>query len=87
MEIIFVFLKTYYSGLMQTYGDSQSMSASSAILGAGYLYGSGTNMTVSSGARLKLGGVCKKATASGTMSTVTYYEATTTPPSPFTGGC
>lgn len=87
MEIIFVFLKTYYSGLMQTYGDSQSMSASSAILGAGYLYGYGKNMTVSSGARLKLGGVCKKATASGTMSTVTYDKATTTPPSPFTGGC
>lgn len=75
------------SGKVLINGDSQSMSASSAILGAGYLYGYGKDMTVSSGARLKLGGVCKKATASGTMSTVTYDKATTTPPSPFTGGC
>ena len=75
------------SGKVLINGVSQSMSASSAILGAGYLFGYGKNMTVSSGARLKLGGVCKKATASGTMSTVTYDKGVKTPPAPFNSGC
>lgn len=68
-------------------GDSMSMSSSGAILGASYLYGYGSKFSVSAGAKLKLGGTCKKAASSGTLSSVTYDKAVTSPVSPFTGGC
>lgn len=68
-------------------GDSMSMSSSGAILGASYLYGNGSKFSVSAGAKLKLGGTCKKAASSGTLSSVTYDKAVTSPVSPFTGGC
>jgi len=74
-------------GKVLTNGDTMSMSSSGAILGASYLYGRGSSFSVSAGAKLKLGGVCKKATTSGTLSSVTYDNAVTTPVSPFTGGC
>ncbi len=74
-------------GKVLTDGDSMSMSSSGAILGASYLYGKGSNFSVSAGAKLKLGGVCKKAASSGTLSSVTYDKAITSPVSPFTGGC
>ena len=71
-------------------GDRMSMGSSGAILGASYLYGRAGDMSVSAGARIKLGGVCKKAVSSGKITTVTYDKAATsanTLGSPFTGGC
>ncbi len=68
-------------------GETMNMSSSGAILGASYLYGRGSSFSVSAGAKLKLGGICKKATTSGTLSSVTYDNAIKTPVSPFTGGC
>ena len=77
-------------GKVLTNGENMSMSSSGAILGASYLYGRAGNMSVSAGARIKLGGVCKKAVSSGKITTVTYEKAATsanTLGSPFTGGC
>ena len=68
-------------------GNSMNMSSSSAILGATYIYGDGKNFTAAAGAKLKLGGVCRKAASSGTLSSVTYDKAITSPVSPFTSGC
>lgn len=77
-------------GKVLTNGENMSMGPSGAILGASYLYGRAGNMSVSAGARIKLGGVCKKAVSSGKITTVTYDKAATsasTLGSPFTGGC
>lgn len=68
-------------------GENQTMSAKGAILGASYLYGYGKQFNVSAGARMKIGGVCKKASSSGTIKDVTYDKAATTPPAPFNSGC
>ena len=77
-------------GKVLTNGDSMSMTSSGAILGASYLYGRMQDMSISAGAKIKLGGVCKKAASSGKVTTVTYDKAATsasTLGSPFTGGC
>ena len=68
-------------------GENQSMSANGAILGASYLFGYGKQFNVSAGARMKIGGVCKKASSSGTIKDVTYDKPAKTPPAPFNSGC
>ena len=66
--------------------DSANFTSSGAIIGANYMYGYNRPMNISAGAKLKMNGVCKKATSSGTM-TLEYENGITTPIAPFTGGC
>ena len=66
--------------------DSANFTSSGAIIGANYMYGYERPMNISAGAKLKMNGVCKKATSSGTM-TLQYDNGITTPIAPFTGGC
>lgn len=66
-----------------------SFSASGAILGGTNfqrtIWNAATSkLSIASGARLKVGGVCKKATSASTLGKV---DSVTSPPAPFTGGC
>lgn len=68
-------------------GDSMSIGSSGALLGANFMYGYKRTVSVSAGAKMKIGGVCKKAASGGTMTTPDYNSGVTSPISPFTSGC
>lgn len=67
-------------------GEPQGMSGKGAILGVSYMYGYNRPFNVSAGARLQIGGTCKKAAASGTMK-LPYDDGIKAPIAPFNSGC
>ena len=87
LKINDVIESTAGAGKVLINGENQTMSANGAILGASYLFGYGKQFNVSAGARMKIGGVCKKASSSGTIKDVTYDKPAKTPPAPFNSGC
>lgn len=74
-------------GKLMLNGESMSIGSSGAVLGATYMYGYKRGVTVSAGAKMKLGGVCRKAASGGTMTVPDSGNAVTSPISPFTSGC
>lgn len=68
-------------------GDSMSIGSSGALLGSNFMYGYKRTVSVSAGAKMKIGGVCKKAASGGTMTTPDYNSGVTSPIAPFTSGC
>lgn len=67
-------------------GEPQGMSGKGAILGVSYMYGYDRPFNVSAGARLQIGGVCKKAATSGSMK-LSYDNGIKAPIAPFNSGC
>lgn len=67
-------------------GEPQGMSGKGAILGVSYMHGYDRPFNVSAGARLQIGGVCKKAATSGTMK-LPYDNGIKAPIAPFNSGC